>query len=78
LEQFIEEQLNAGTTDLYAEVLRRMDRLLLARVLRHTHGNQLQAAKLLGITRGSLRNKLRELGIRIDRNVTAGDEDHGP
>jgi two-component system nitrogen regulation response regulator GlnG len=75
LEEFIDEQLNAGTNDLYAIVLRRVDRLLLARVLRHTHGNQLQAAKLLGITRGSLRTKLRELGIRIDRTVTGGEED---
>ena len=43
--------------------------LLLPRVLRHTGGNQLRAAKILGITRGSLRTKLRELGIRIDRNT---------
>jgi two-component system nitrogen regulation response regulator GlnG len=78
LEQFIAAQLNAGANNLYAEVLRRVDRLLLARVLRHTHGNQVQAAKLLGITRGSLRTKLRELGIRIDRTVTGGEEDRIP
>jgi two-component system nitrogen regulation response regulator GlnG len=74
LEVFIDEQLKAGTDDLYAEVLRRVDCLVLTRVLRHTNGNQLQAAKLLGITRGSLRTKLRELGIRIDRSITGGDE----
>src|SRR5207302_5532274 len=72
LEVFIDEQLKAGTDGLYAEVLRRVDRLVLTRVLRHTNGNQLQAAKLLGITRGSLRTKLRELGIRIDRSITGG------
>ncbi len=70
LEAFIDEQLQAAATDLYAAVLRRVDRLLLTRVLRHTNGNQLQAAKLLGITRRrSLRTKLRDLGIRIDRSV---------
>ncbi len=41
----------------------------MTKVLQHTGGNQLQAAKMLGITRGSLRNKLRELGITINRTV---------
>jgi two-component system nitrogen regulation response regulator GlnG len=66
---FIDERLRAGSEDLYAEALRRLEGLLLTRVLRHTAGNQLQAAKVLGITRGSLRTKVRELGIRIDRTV---------
>jgi two-component system nitrogen regulation response regulator GlnG len=66
---FIDARLRDGSEDLYAESLRRLERLLLTRVLRHTGGNQLQAAKILGITRGSLRTKVRELGIRIDRTV---------
>jgi DNA-binding NtrC family response regulator len=73
LTPFIEERLRAGSEDLYAETLQRMERLLLTRVLQHTGGNQLQAARLLGITRGSLRTKLRDLGITIARNV-AGPE----
>jgi two-component system nitrogen regulation response regulator GlnG len=74
LGQFIDERLRAGAEDLYAETLRRMERLLLTRVLRHTGGNQVQAARVLGITRGSLRTKLRELAITIDRSIS-GDED---
>ncbi len=42
-----------------------MEREVLVRVLQHTDGNQLQAARILGITRGSLRNKIRALGISI-------------
>jgi two-component system nitrogen regulation response regulator GlnG len=72
--QFIEEQIAAGTENLYEQSLRRMERLLLTRVLQHTQGNQVQASKILGITRGSLRNKLRELGISIARTVE-GNED---
>ena len=53
-----------------------MEREVLIRVLRHVRGNQLQAAKLLGITRGSLRNKIRTLGITIGREVWAVDEPH--
>jgi two-component system nitrogen regulation response regulator GlnG len=73
LERLIERGLEAGSTDLYAESIRWLERLLLTRVLQHTQGNQLQAARLLGITRGSLRTKVRELGIRIDRTVWADD-----
>jgi DNA-binding NtrC family response regulator len=67
--QFIDRQIAAGSEDLYAEALRRLERLLVTKVLQHTGGNQLQAAKVLGITRGSLRNKVRELGITISRTV---------
>jgi two-component system nitrogen regulation response regulator GlnG len=70
LEQFIEEQIQAGAENLYVETLRRVEKLLLARVLQHTGGNQLQAAKILGITRGSVRHKLRDLGINIGRTVS--------
>jgi two-component system response regulator AtoC len=73
LVQFIDQQLGAGSEDLYAAALRRLERLLVTKVLQHTGGNQLQAAKILGITRGSLRHKVRELGITISRTV----EDEG-
>src|SRR5262249_54764652 len=74
LPQFIEEQLAGDAEELYERTLRRMERMLLSRVLQHTNGNQVQAAKILGITRGSLRNKLRDLGITIGRTVEGSDE----
>jgi two-component system nitrogen regulation response regulator GlnG len=55
---------------LYEAAVRWLERRLLTRVLRHTGGNQVQAAKILGINRGSVRSKARELGIRIDRTVS--------
>jgi two-component system nitrogen regulation response regulator GlnG len=73
LVQFIEERLRAGSENLYEETLRRMERLLLTRVLHQTGGNQLQAAKILGITRGSLRTKIRDLGIAIARTVSSDE-----
>ena len=76
LEAFIESRLQAGTQDLYAEALGRLERLLVTRVLRHTGGNQLQAAKILGITRGTLRTKIHDLGIRIDRTVGGSEEEN--
>jgi two-component system nitrogen regulation response regulator GlnG len=74
LPKFIDERLEAGAENLYAETIRRAERVLLPRVLRHTQGNQRQAAKILGITRGYLRSKLRELGISVERTVTGGYE----
>jgi two-component system nitrogen regulation response regulator GlnG len=74
LEEFIDARVRDGSEALYAEALRRLERTLLGRVLRHTGGNQLRAARILGITRGSLRTKLRDLGIRIERTVSEDDE----
>ena len=74
LERLIDRGLREGTTDLYAEALRWLERILLTRVLAHTEGNQVQAARLLGITRGSLRNKIRTLGLSIEKTVS-GDDD---
>jgi two-component system nitrogen regulation response regulator GlnG len=68
-DRFIDEHLEAHSQDLYAEALATMERQLVTRVLRHTGGNQLQAAKILGITRGSLRTKIRARGISIERSV---------
>ena len=73
-ERHLQERIQAGSQDLYAEMLTLMERQLLTAVLRHTQGNQLQAAKILGITRGSLRTKIRALGITIERAVLSDDE----
>ena len=70
----VEARLKEGAENLYEEMLRRMERLLLTRVLQHTGGNQLQAAKILGITRGSLRTKIRDLGITIARTISGSEE----
>jgi two-component system nitrogen regulation response regulator GlnG len=73
LGQFIQNRLRAGSEDLYAETLALMERQLLTAVLRHTQGNQVQAARILGITRGSLRTKIRSLGITIERAIWSDD-----
>lgn len=66
---FIQGKLENGTEDLYAQVQGEVERILLTRVLTETAGNQVQAARILGITRGSLRTKIRALGITIEKAV---------
>lgn len=74
---FVRGRIDAGSDSLYAEGLTLMERELLVRVLRHTGGNQVQTARILGITRGSLRNKIRSLNISIEKNIWSEDDQSG-
>jgi two-component system nitrogen regulation response regulator GlnG len=76
-EAFILRRLEEGTTSLSAEAHQHLDRLLLRLALRHTRGNQAQAARLLGISRQTLRAKSRELGVSTSGSPedAADDED---
>ena len=75
LSRFIRDRLEAESKDLYAESVEFLEAALLRRVLTATGGNQSRAAEILGIARGSLRNKIRSLGISIGRVVSEADED---
>jgi DNA-binding NtrC family response regulator len=77
LDAFIRGRLGAATNDseVYADTHREVDRLLLTRVLEHTHGNHRDAARLLGISRQTMRVKLRALGLRVAHSVEADDDE---
>ena len=49
--------------DLYDLVIGEVERPLFKAVLDYTHGNQSQAAGILGINRGTLRKKLRTYSL---------------
>jgi two-component system nitrogen regulation response regulator GlnG len=67
LSRFIETLLQSGETGVYQKVIEALERFLLARVLRQTHGHQAQASDLLGLNRATLRHKLRALGLAVDK-----------
>jgi two-component system nitrogen regulation response regulator GlnG len=75
LEAFVRLCLASGEGDQYAEAHRRLDRVLLPRVLEGTGGNQQEAARRLGIARETLRRRLRELGILLTRRFEEGMRD---
>jgi two-component system nitrogen regulation response regulator GlnG len=75
LEAFVRQRLGPDAQDLYADTHRQVDRLLLPRVLEYTGGNQHQAARLLGIARQTLRQKLRDLGLHVTHSVEADEDD---
>jgi len=74
LRHFVDERLENGSTDLYAEALEFMERYVVTRVLRVCDGNQSKAARMLGITRGCLRSKVRALKVSIDTLVQVEGE----
>jgi DNA-binding NtrC family response regulator len=69
--KFIEERLkgfmrNIKTLErfnLYDMVIPEVERALILMVMKETRGNQVRAARLLGINRNTLRSKIRKLGI---------------
>jgi two-component system nitrogen regulation response regulator GlnG len=72
LDDYIERRLRAGDADLFGDVVRHVKRRLLTLALQMTGGNQLQAARLLGVSRSTLRNELKTLGITVERSVATG------
>ncbi len=67
--------LRAGEPDIYRQVGLVVDRVVLEATLRYTKGNQVQASELLGISRTTLRAKLRSLGLTVEKQIYAGSED---
>ncbi|MFO7830915.1 MAG: helix-turn-helix domain-containing protein [Desulfuromonadaceae bacterium] len=79
LESLIESKLRMALmqediieiNDLYNMVLYQMERPLLRIILEKTGGNQLLAAKILGINRNTLRKKMTTLGISAPRTCNS-------
>ncbi len=63
LDNYLAQLKGHRVTDLYELVMKQVEVPLLETVLRHTHGNQSKAAKVLGISRGTLRKKLKHYEI---------------
>lgn len=74
LPQLIETLLADGKGNIHGRAVEALERLLLPRVLQVTRGHQTQASELLGISRNTLRQKMRTLGFAIDKVFT---EDNG-
>jgi two-component system nitrogen regulation response regulator GlnG len=72
VQRLIEELLRAGETDLYDKVVQKVERALFARILQETKGHLGHASERLGLNRSTLRYKLRDLGLSVERVV--GDE----
>ena len=75
LEGFIRQRLvTLDGNDLYAETRQYADRFLFTLALERTQGNYRAAAQLLGISRQTMRGKLRALGISVAHSIELDDD----
>jgi two-component system nitrogen regulation response regulator GlnG len=63
LPTLVRQAATSETGKLYRSVMARVERPLLQEALSLSGGNQLKAARLLGINRNTLRKRLRLLGL---------------
>jgi len=75
LEALIREQLTSEASEVYAHTHREVDRVLLSIVLEQTRGNQRDAAKILGISRQTMRVKLQALGLQVTQSLQSTGHD---
>jgi len=62
-----ESLLNEKNGILYKSILEAIEKPLIEQVLDKTDGNQLKAARILGLNRNTLRTKIKKLGIDRSR-----------
>jgi two-component system nitrogen regulation response regulator GlnG len=63
----VEQLASVAPHRVYREAMAVMERPVLLHALRLTGGNQLRAARLLGVNRNTLRKRCRELGLEASR-----------
>ena len=78
LAALIDGWLAQGSRELHAKSVETVERVLLARVLQHTGSNLTQASELLGLSRNTLRQKMRSLGFTVDKSVAVQGETESP
>jgi DNA-binding NtrC family response regulator len=74
IDGYVRSILLSKAGDVHEQTHREVDRRLLLIALDHTNGNQREAARLLGISRQTMRVRLRSLGMHISRSVELDDE----
>ncbi len=67
------ERLQAGSTDILRELVSMAERQIFTEVLKHTNGNLTLAATRLGITRTTLRARLKTLDMSVERLITLAE-----
>ncbi len=67
--------LDQGESDIYHKLQFALDRAVLDEVLQHVHGNQVEAARRLGISRTTLRAKMQAIG-KLVGHTTLPDTGH--
>jgi two-component system nitrogen regulation response regulator GlnG len=65
--QFVETTIAKGNNDVYRRALEQFDRLVIPYVMRCANGQQNRAAEILGLSRVTLRAKLRHMQASVEK-----------
>jgi two-component system nitrogen regulation response regulator GlnG len=76
--ELVTRLLQVGEPEIYRKVCLAVDRVVMETVLRHVRGNQVQASELLGISRTTVRAKLRSLGMAVEKQLLPESEPSPP
>ena len=70
LADLVENAAAGGEKDVYRRALERFDRLVISSIMRQAGGQQNRAAETLGLSRATLRTKLRHMQLAVERILT--------
>ena len=59
--------LDGKRGNIYQLVMDETEKVLIEKALDYAYGNQLVAARFLGVNRNTIRNKIRRLNIRVEK-----------
>lgn len=69
LGRLIERLLQEESVTIYDQVMNAVEPIIIRSVMNHCGGHQFAAAELLGVSRMTLRRKLRKYEISVSRNM---------
>ncbi|MFH0732196.1 MAG: sigma-54 dependent transcriptional regulator [Candidatus Omnitrophota bacterium] len=64
LAHLVKQGLNTKSVSLYKDIIEEAEKALIIETLKQSRGNQSQTAKLLGISRPTLKDKIEKLGLK--------------
>jgi len=67
IRRYLEDMGTTEAENLYQKLLEEIEPPLIEETLRHTGGNQSRTARILGMTRNTLRSRLRKFAIRTGK-----------
>jgi two-component system, NtrC family, nitrogen regulation response regulator GlnG len=70
LQEFVDAATAQGEKDIYRRALEQFDRLVISHVVRSAGGQQNRAAEMLGLSRVTLRTKLRHMQLSVEKVLT--------